>query len=97
MNIGQVFKKLRKEKFKLSGSEMAKKLGISNVHLSNIENNRRGTNFKLLEKMSELLGIPVQVIFWFSIDEDQLPSSILVEKQNIDAMIDIWTDKMINT
>ena len=52
---------LRKEK-KWKMTELAAELGISQGHLSNIENGRRSIPQALIEKIASILGEPVEVV-----------------------------------
>ena len=48
-----------KEKEDLSGTELARKLGITDAHLSMIIRGRRVPSRKLAQRISSLTGIPV--------------------------------------
>lgn len=56
MNVGQYLKSKREEKG-LSARTVAKKAGISDVHVSYIEHNRRKPTFDVLMKVIKALGI----------------------------------------
>ena len=59
--------------------DLAKKLGISNSYLSEIESGEKTISIELLEKYSEIFDIPVSSIMLFSeqIDNNQKPGSKL--------------------
>lgn len=48
-----------KEKEDLSGAELARKLGITDAHLSMIISGKRTPSRKLAQRISTLTGIPV--------------------------------------
>lgn len=56
MNIGDNIKKIRKEK-KLSQSELAASLEISQSYLSDLENNRKNLGIKTVEKIAKKLEV----------------------------------------
>ena len=68
MNLGDTIYNLRKNKG-LAQIELAKMTGITQAYLSGIENNKREPNLSTLKKLSENLGIPLPIIFFFSLDE----------------------------
>ncbi len=56
---------------------MAERLGITAVHLSNIENGKAIPSPKLLSKYQELWGIDLYVLAWCDEpNSDQLPPSV---------------------
>ncbi|MGE5621184.1 MAG: helix-turn-helix domain-containing protein [archaeon] len=52
---------LRKSKG-LSGKDVAEKMGITPGYYNHLENGRRSFNRELIEKLSEVLGEPVEII-----------------------------------
>lgn len=56
MNIGDNIKKIRKEK-KLSQSDLAASLEISQSYLSDLENNRKNLGIKTVEKIAKKLDV----------------------------------------
>ncbi|MCE3398542.1 helix-turn-helix domain-containing protein, partial [Staphylococcus aureus] len=56
MNIGDNIKKIRKEK-KLSQSDLAASLEISQSYLSDLENNRKNIGIKTVEKIAKKLDV----------------------------------------
>lgn len=62
---------------KLSQREMAERLGISNVHLCNIENNEVSTSLDLVNKFHEAYGVNLYVFAWLLHgDTGKLPESV---------------------
>jgi len=62
MNIGNNLKLLRTQK-QISQKELAKTLGITHNYLSMVENNAKKPSLSLLEKISEVLGVPLYSLF----------------------------------
>lgn len=58
MNIGDNIKKIRKEK-KVTQSELASSLKISQSYLSDLENNRKNLGIKTIEKIAKKLNVSV--------------------------------------
>ena len=61
MSVGKTIKELRKEK-DLTQKELAYAVGITNVYLSMIENSIKTPSLKLLAKLSEVFGVPLQLL-----------------------------------
>ncbi len=76
MNLGEHAHELRRSKA-LTQKAAADKLGITNVHLCNIENDVSIPSPDLLERMSELYGVDLYVYAWCqSGDVERLPGAI---------------------
>lgn len=67
MNIGQSVKLLRKNRNHTQG-EFCKVIGITQSYLSLIEGGKKKPSLEVLQKVSENLGIPLPVLFWFGIE-----------------------------
>ena len=65
ISLGQRIKQERQKK-KISLREFARKLGISAAYLVDIEKNRRLPNEEVLQKMADLLDVPVSTFDEFS-------------------------------
>lgn len=72
MNLGSIIKKLRVNA-DLSQGELAKSCEISQAYLSQIEKNKRDPHIPTLQKISEVLGIPLPLLLFFSVDENDIP------------------------
>ena len=78
MLIGDAIINLRKKR-KIRQNELAAIIGISQTYLSQIENNHRRPNFEIIENIGLKLNIPVPVILFLAIDEND----VNVEKRNL--------------
>jgi transcriptional regulator with XRE-family HTH domain len=71
MNIGKVIKDSRKEKGYKQG-EFSSICDISQTYLSLIENNQKEPNIATLKIISSNLGIPLPILFFLSLDENDI-------------------------
>ncbi|WP_394237825.1 helix-turn-helix domain-containing protein [Niallia oryzisoli] len=72
--IGDRVKKLRQEK-KISLSELALKAGVAKSYLSSLERNlQTNPSIQFLEKISAVLGVPVDSLILESPNKDELDS-----------------------
>ena len=72
MNLGSIISSARKGKGIKQGV-LANELDISQTYLSLIERNKKEPNISLLKKISKSLEIPLPLIFFFSLEEEDLP------------------------
>jgi transcriptional regulator with XRE-family HTH domain len=76
IHIGKTARYLRERKG-FTQAAAAEALGISQVHLSNIENNKAIPSPKLMERYQELWGIDLYVLGWSLFgDASKLPSAV---------------------
>ncbi|MBK7303006.1 MAG: helix-turn-helix transcriptional regulator [Saprospiraceae bacterium] len=72
MNLGDTLSKIRKKKG-IAQVALAKETGITQAYLSGIENNKREPNLSTLKKLSEMLDVPLPIIFFLALDEKDIP------------------------
>lgn len=73
MNVGKAIKHLRKERTpQLNQSEFAKLIGITQTYLSQIETGSKKPSIKLFETISDQFKIPIPIIIWLSITDDDI-------------------------
>ncbi len=73
MNLGGAIKHIRNQK-KMKQNLLAKKSGISQTYLSQIENNQKEPNISTLKEISKYLSVPLPVLFFMAMEkEDILP------------------------
>lgn len=78
MNLGKAIKELRKKR-NCNQMTFAKQIGVSQGYLSQIEKGTKKPSVDLLESMSEKLDIPLPMMFWFSISEnDVVPEKVKI-------------------
>lgn len=71
MIYAEIFKKIRKNK-KMNQVIFSHELGITQSYLSSIEKNKLIPSRKILSKLSELANIPVEMLLWFNVKEDDV-------------------------
>src|SRR5437763_990082 len=76
INVGNIIRRLR-ETLGLTQQEMADALGITNVHLSNIENDKSFPSQQLIDRCRDKFGVDLYVYAWCRQgDVEKLPSAI---------------------
>ena len=91
MDIGTTIKNIRKRKG-LTQGDLAIESGITQTYLSQIENNLKDPTVSTLKKISVRLQIPLPILFFLSIDENDIPS----EKKETFQLIGNSMKSMIN-
>jgi len=92
MNLGQAIKDLRKTKGVKQG-DFAIECGITPAYLSQIENNKREPNLSTLKLISEKLETPLPVIFFKSLNDEDIPD----EKKEIYKFIHPSLNELIHS
>jgi transcriptional regulator with XRE-family HTH domain len=95
MNVGQAIRNIRKERTpQLNQSEFAKLIGITQTYLSQIETGAKTPNISVLETISKEFEIPLPIIFWMSIEENDVAEDrreyFRFLKPTVDSMIDTF-------
>jgi transcriptional regulator with XRE-family HTH domain len=71
MDLGQTIKSIRKQKG-LKQNQFAALCDITPSYLSQIENNNKEPNLSILKVISFHLGIPLPILFFLSLDNDDV-------------------------
>lgn len=71
MDLGIKIKQIRKQK-SLTQDAFAKACGITQTYLSQIENNIKEPNLATLKKISEVLNVPLPILFFLSMDDNDV-------------------------
>ena len=71
MDLGNVIKNIRKQKG-LTQNEFASLCDITQTYLSQIEGNLKEPNLSTLKSISEKLNIPLPILFFLSMTEDDV-------------------------
>lgn len=91
MNLGTTIKKLRKQRG-LKQFEFAERANITAAYLSLVETGQREPSLDFLKKISEVLSLPIPVIFFLSLDESDVPpnkrQAFEIVRKPVLAMID---------
>ena len=76
IHVGNTAREMR-ESLGLTQQEMAATLGVTNVHISNIENDKSFPSQQLIERYREKFGIDLYVLAWCRQgDVERLPPAI---------------------
>ena len=94
MNIGNALKELRQGH---KQTWMAKQIGISQTHLSLVESGKKEPSLTLLKKYARYFKIPLPVLLWFSLTDQDIPEEkramFLPLKHTVDSLIkDLFTE-----
>jgi hypothetical protein len=91
IHLGQTARYVREHK-KMTLREAAAKLGISHVHLCNIENNHAAASLQLLDKVKEVYGVDLMVLAWcLHGDPERLPPSV---REPMKALAAAWRKEL---
>jgi XRE family transcriptional regulator, regulator of sulfur utilization len=71
MDLGNVIKNIRRQKGQTQ-SEFALSCGITQTYLSQIETNSKEPNLATLKTISENLKLPLPILFFLSMTEDDV-------------------------
>ena len=74
MNIGNAIKDLRQKKG-LKQTDFAVECGLSQSYLSSIEKGRKEPTLSILKQIANALSIPMPVLVFFSIDQEDIVES----------------------
>ncbi|MGK7897618.1 MAG: helix-turn-helix domain-containing protein [Xenococcus sp. (in: cyanobacteria)] len=74
MNLGQVIKNIRRTNGQTQ-NEFATECGITQTYLSQIESNLKEPNLSTLKRISEGLKVPLPILFFLSLDEEDIEPS----------------------
>ena len=91
MNIGKCIKDFRKSK-RLNQKDFSFKIGITQTYLSQIENGIKVPKFAVLESVSTVFDIPIQVLIWRTLEKKDIP----IEKQPYFELLKNSIDALIN-
>lgn len=82
MDYGKAIYSIRKHR-NWSQEKFSTRVGIDQSYLSLVENNKKRPSTKMIEKISNTLGVPMPIIFFFSLSENDVPQ----EKRELFNMI----------
>ncbi len=96
MNLGLTIATLRKSKGLKQGN-FAISCDITQAYLSQIESNKKEPNLSTLKIISEKLEIPLPVIFFLSIDIDDIPEKKKVSFDMLQPMVKAFVKEVYET
>ena len=74
MDLGSIIKDIRKQKG-IRQNTFADLCKISQTYLSQIENNQKEPTISILKKIASKLEVPLPILFFLSLDENDIPES----------------------
>jgi len=74
MKLGLIIKETRKSKG-LRQITLSKEVGITQAYLSGIETGKKNASNDVLEKISNILEVPLSVMYWRSIELSDVPEN----------------------
>lgn len=74
MDLGNIIKNIRKQKGQTQ-VEFALSCGITQTYLSQIESNLKEPNLSTLKSISDCLNVPLPILFFLSMTEDDVPQN----------------------
>lgn len=90
MKIGNIIKVARK-KIGLSQGQLADRCSITVTYLSLIENDKKEPTISLLRTIAENLKLPLPILLFLSLDDEDIPESkkefFNIVKPSIDSML----------
>lgn len=101
MDLGNTINSLRKHKG-LKQGDLANQAGLTQAYVSQIEKNKKEPNMSSLKKICGVLGVPVPVLFFLSIDDQDIPdqkkAAFKMLSPSIKSFIEeFFIDKQLNT
>jgi transcriptional regulator with XRE-family HTH domain len=91
IHVGKTARHVR-QSLGLTQQELADRLGITNVHLSHIENNKAYPSPALLERFRELYGIDLYVAAWcLHGNASKLPKSV---REPAERLAQAWKEQL---
>lgn len=91
MDLGNQIKNIRKQKG-LTQAEFAHSIGITQTYLSQIEGNQKEPNLSTLKAISEGLGIPLPILFFLSMTEEDVKPN----KRNAFKIVSPSVNSLVN-
>lgn len=91
MDLGSAIKFIRKQQ-NISQKELVELAEISQTYLSQLENNQKEPNLKVLKQISTALKVPLPIIFFLALEDEDIPQN----KRNIYGLISPTLKSMIN-
>lgn len=93
MKIGSAIKEMRTRKG-LTQQALADQAGITRAYLSQIEGNHKKPTLETVEKLSEAMEVPPQVLLFLSLTEEDIPED---RRESYGQMYDIVKDMLERT
>lgn len=86
MNLGVIIKNIRKKRGQTQ-QQFALNSGITQTYLSQIENNTREPNLSTLKKISDELELPLPILFFLSLNEEDISPEKRKEFEKLNPLV----------
>lgn len=93
INVGDAAVMIR-QSHGLSQKVAAKKLGVTTVHLCNIEKNKTQPSASLVARYTELWGVDVYVLAWCLRDDAEVPAAL---RSTVRRLEQLWKKELRKT
>ena len=93
MDIGKAIKELR-IKDAATQIEFAKSIGITQSYLSLIEKGHKKPSLEVIEKVADEVGVPLAILFWFTLSENDVKEDRVYQYQLLKSTIDGLIDEV---
>lgn len=97
MTIGKSIRLIRKTRVKENQATFANAIGIGQAYLSGLENDKKNPSTDLLNRISEHVGIPTPILFWFGVEESDIHEDKIKAFRMLKPTIDSMMNEMIKT
>jgi len=87
MQIGNAVKTIRKSRNETQ-CNFAQQIGITQTYLSQVENGQKKPSMDVIEKIALATNVPLPILFWFGITENDVDSNKLDSFKLLKPMID---------
>ena len=94
MKTGQSINRLRVNKARQNQEIFAQNIGITQTYLSQIENGHKEPSTEVLLKIAAYLQIPLPVLFWYGIAEEDVNPDKLEHFRFLRPIIDKMLDSL---
>ncbi len=95
MNLGNAIKNIRKQRGHTQ-QEFASACRITQTYLSQIENNLKDPNLSVLKTIAEKLSVPLPILFFQSITENDVAPGKRAMFKQIDPLVKNLIDELFN-
>jgi transcriptional regulator with XRE-family HTH domain len=94
MELGKAIKQIRVEISKQNQLDFATGVGITQTHLSQVENGKKNPSQGLLKKIAAHVKIPANVIALYALTEDDVPDN---KKEAFNVLIPAIKDLIVSS
>lgn len=94
MNYGKAIEDVRVNRMKQTQKIFAEAVGVTQTHLSQVENGIKSPSIQLLNRIADYVDLPIPILFWNTITEEDIKpnrvEAFRLLKKPIDAVIETF-------